>query len=725
MENPHSSTVRAWIRGGLYLLLLTPLLASSSFLFPQLTPKALVFQAIVEVLAALVLAARILEGDFRAHRFRPGFTVGSALLVFVAVALVSALAGVDPSRSLFGFVDRQDGLVLWLHFVAWFAVARWFFAGRGAGAAADYARASFWVALAVSATALVDWGAPRLGSEAPFIFQSITQGRAAGIFGNPVALGPYLSFHFFFGLYYGWGLWQKQRPAALAGVAAAEALFLLALLLGQTRGVLLGLAAGIGLLLVILAAVPATPTGLRRAAAGLVLAGVLGTAALVFVPPGLRSRIGVDRVLRMSATESAEMRRMTWRSALRGFPDHPALGWGHDAVYYALNRYYDPQHVQFAPDFKESRATWYDKSHSAYVDLLVEKGIAGLLAFALLAAAVGRALLRRAVRALARCLAAGLFAYAASNTVAFDTFGSHFGLFLFLILAGTAGEQASEAAGAPVRAPAASRGAAARGGQRAAKSRAGAAAPLRGWQLGALATVLVALSAALYGNLEIGLANAATLEAQRAFVADAPHGIVAYRAAFDHPSPYNAREKLDCASRIASVAVARLLGGERDAAIAYALELARAAASAHPRDAVVHMVLNDFYNTLGAYQLWNGPALELAEAAGRRALELSPKRQEAMIPLGRTYIFKKEPERAVALNREMVESYTGFPLAHWLLGLSLAEAGHVDEAKREIRLAFALGYKFQNPSEEQFVRGLLSHEEYVDLLRGLPPPPKG
>src|SRR5262245_40949217 len=169
MQKRDTSRLRPWIRAGLYLLLPTPLLASSNFLFPQLTPKGIAFQALVESIAALALASRLLEGGF-GGRPAVSLSIGSASFVFAAVSVVSALSGVDPIRSLFGFVDRQDGLVLWLHFFLWFAVARWFFAWEPRGAAAAYARASFWVALAVSLTALAGWGSSRFWGGAPFVF---------------------------------------------------------------------------------------------------------------------------------------------------------------------------------------------------------------------------------------------------------------------------------------------------------------------------------------------------------------------------------------------------------------------------------------------------------------------------------------------------------------------------------------------------------------------------
>ena len=496
--------------------------------------------------------------------------------------------------------------------------------------------------------------------------------------------------------------------------------------LGGTRGVWLGVAAGLGLGAVVVAAARTAPPSLRRAAGGLLIAAVLAGAAVALAPEAMRDRTGLSRLLRAAESESAAMRVLTWRSALRGFAERPLLGWGHDGAYYVLNRFYDPSHVQFNLDFRESRVTWYDKSHNAYIDLLVEKGIAGALAFLLLALVIARRLARLEDRPLALALAAGFTGCAAANAVAFDTFGSLFGAFLFLIVLETA-RDATRGETAHVQPPAATpAGRVPPGAKRASrgqdrtKGRPPERNPVGGPRLAAFAVVACVLALAIYGNGQIGLANARCLDAQRYFAADPDRGIAAYRAAFGHPSPYNAKEKLDCAYRIANAAVNGRLTRDREAAIGYAVELAGEAARAHPLDAAFHMVLNDLYNTLAIYRLWDGPALDLAEESGRRALELSPKRQEAMIYLGRTYILRKEPERAVALNREMIAAYPGFPLARWLLGLSLVEAGRREEGKREVRAAFADGYKYQNAAEAKFVRELFNDAEYLDLMRGRP-----
>jgi O-antigen ligase len=606
-------------------------------------------------------------------RFAPRLGAVAALAVSCAAASIAAFAGVDPQRSFWGFLERQDGLVLWLHFAAWSGLVAWFFRSDPLRLH-RYLRASFWVSGLAALTALAEWLIQSAGGEAPFAMRSIIEGRPAGVFGNPVAIGPYLLFHLFYGVYFFGSASKVVRTA----IVAVEALSVAVIFLGQTRGVILGLAAGV----FVLALAAALRGGTRR----LRFAGIAAVSALLIAPAGLWAVRGsfektgsLGRLLYWTESASSIMRRITWRSALSAFPDRPFLGWGHDNVYYALNRYYDPSNVRFNPKFDETRATWYDKSHSAYVDLLVEKGIAGALLFALALAVVARGLWRLEDRRLALVLAAALVAYLASNAVAFDTFGSMFGLFLMAGCVDALGPGGENARGAK-RPP--------------------------GW---AAALVAAAVAAGLYVNLQIALAVAGYREAQEGFARDPSLGVATYRSAFARFSPYHGKEKLNCAYMIVNALVTGRPLGDRNAAAQLALKLADEAASEHPADAVVPMILTDLYNSLALYGDPNArdqsrKLLERAEAEGRRALELSPKRQEVMIYLGRTYILLGQPERAVALNRGMVDDWTYFPLAHWLLGLSLLENKEPAAGCAEIRAARQFGYQYQNPREAEVVR---------------------
>ncbi|PYV16576.1 MAG: hypothetical protein DMG07_07565 [Acidobacteria bacterium] len=227
----------------------------------------------------------------------------------------------------------------------------------------------------------------------------------------------------------------------------------------------------------------------------------------------------------------------------------------------------------------------------------------------------------------------------------------------------------------------------------------------------------------LFANVQIALAVAGYRAAQDDFAHDPSSGVAAYAAVFQRFSPYHGREKLNCAYMIINALLAGRPFSDPAAAAALALRLADEAEAEHPEDVAPHMVLNDLYNSLALYGDPRAPEqaerfLERAEAEGKRALALSPRRQEAMIYLGRTYILRGQPQRAVELNRQMVADCPEFPLAHWLLGLSLVENKQLEEGRAEIRKALELGYRFQNTREKETIRSLFGEREFSELTRG-------
>jgi tetratricopeptide (TPR) repeat protein len=131
-------------------------------------------------------------------------------------------------------------------------------------------------------------------------------------------------------------------------------------------------------------------------------------------------------------------------------------------------------------------------------------------------------------------------------------------------------------------------------------------------------------------------------------------------------------------------------------------------------DAATYMYANDMLNNLA---LTRGRRYtEEAVRYGKRALELSPRRQEAIFYLGRTYVLREEPARAIELNRGMVTDVPGFAVGHWFLGLSLIAAGEMEEGKREILQSKEMGYRL-SPSELESMRKYFDAEEFERLRR--------
>lgn len=734
------------IRWGLYFILLTPLLISTWFMSPFLAPKVLAFQILVDIVVGAVASLYLLlmkqERQPATTTFLPG---RSPLLVALATclgyALVAALFGVDLNRSLWGIIDRGDGLILQLHFLAWFVVLAWFYQNRGfaqifiqpsnpkrkkdrssSPVAHDfhfYLRLSFWVSAAAATTVIYMWLELhfKLLSIVPESVKGPFQGRVGGVFGNPTFAGPYFLFHFFYGLYL---LSQFVRAkldipsssdspprrrrngtirwtAHTTWIAIAQCMILSALLLGQIRGVLLGLVAGLFVVAVCIIFSRSLVLRLRIAAAvftGLFIVGSLSLWQLRDTAVA-KSLPFLKRLTQTSFTElSVSARLMAWQSAFSSIKDHPILGWGANNVYYGLNKYYNPALVRFDPNETQTHLTWYDKSHNAYLDLLAERGIVGALLYLALILVTARSLWLLRDRYLAYFTSGSLTAYLVSNFVAFDSFGSLYGLYLFLTPLLISDYEKKPPGPERVRAAPAE---GSKGGAMMARLSGALRKP-------AAIFVLLLSVCALYASIETGAASIGYNDAQQAFAQDPDLGLRSYEAAFQHYSPYQKMEKLRCAILTMESVLNKRPMRDRAGSARQALQWAQEAAAALPRDASVFITLADLCNNLGLYV--DKSFLDKAEYFGKRALELSPKRQEAAFCLGRTYVLRNDAPRAVELNKRMVSDYPAYPMAHWFLGLSLIADGKRDEARREIQKAFDLGFKFRNAGEENVVKDL-------------------
>lgn len=219
----------------------------------------------------------------------------------------------------------------------------------------------------------------------------------------------------------------------------------------------------------------------------------------------------------------------------------------------------------------------------------------------------------------------------------------------------------------------------------------------------------------MYANIQIAQAAHGYYLARNAFEQDPGAGITYYEEAFKHFSPYHADEKIKCAYLIINAAITNRPSSRSFDAGSLVLKLTGEALRSHPNDAQFYLLLNDMYNGLAMYgdrRLAND-----AERFGKKALELSPGRQEVMFTLGRTYIIKGEAAKAVEINRRMVQEYPDFALGHWFLGLSYLSNSQHDEARSEIHNALQKGYRFQNEEEAKTVKPLFDAKEFASFVK--------
>lgn len=337
---------------GLYALLLIPLLYWSELLFLHTTPKTYALFAITQILLVCFLwvLARKPEPSYRLS------ITGKLLLLYIGILIVTSLFGADPQYSFWGSLDRLGGVLTWLHLSLAF-----FLATRLLTTPQDWVRFftfSTWVACAIAALHLFSMGGAQI----------IPEARGGATFGNSSFLAVYLLFHFFFALYI--ASQQPTRKRQTLWVAVAAGLFLttktisaLAVQYSLIGGLIL-----LGALLLIFAS-----RHWKKVVGWVVLSALIAsfftTTILIFRPDSAVHQAFIER--------SSGSRFVLWDMAWEGIKERPWLGWGLENFgIVALENYRSCLGSQEC-----GYEIWFDRAHSKILDVWIESGIFGLLAY--------------------------------------------------------------------------------------------------------------------------------------------------------------------------------------------------------------------------------------------------------------------------------------------------------------------------------------------------------
>ncbi|MDO8676908.1 MAG: O-antigen ligase family protein [Candidatus Azambacteria bacterium] len=691
------------VRYGLYAVLLTPLAFWPKALFPFLTPKFILFQVLMEIVFAAWLALLALRNtntrmntnntnqnsrhsyDNSYHSYWRNWLIIS-LFLFIAASFVSASFGIDFSRSFWGLGARMTGLFAELHFFAWFLMLVSTFSNTNTRINTNntnnnsrhsyafinsyyYINFSFFVALTVAATAFY---------QNPKWVLSL----GYGIFNNPTFVAPYLIFHFFWGLYN-----VRNRVSNIKswfyGVGSAFILFVI--LLGQIRGAVLGLLVGIFALGIGLIFSNILNRRSRIILSAFYIFLIVGIASFWYLRdnPAVSKFSPIKRVTGISLQETTvQTRLLAWQVALKGFGDKSFFGTGPENFNYIFNKYYNPKFLKFGGGgFGE---TWFDKPHNAFLEILTETGIIGGLAYIFIWAVAVMALFKlfkSGQKLLSLILLSSLVAYFGTVFFSFDSFGSWFGLYLFLAFIAASLSNTNDA-------------------------NYHANDTNKSFLKNIFALfVCVGLFVLLYVNYSIWRANIANADALRIFGKNSDESIVLFKKSQNYFTPYKAEYQFDLIASIAGALQKNIQLPNPEETINFALEAADKAVVSHPANAAYYTDLVKIYNILGG--LGRDPQiLAQAEAFGKTALELSPNRQETLYYLAQTALLKGDAKQAVNLAKEAVDAEPSIRQSHWYFGLALIADGQKKEGMAEIKKALDMGYKPQNQSETDFIKNL-------------------
>ena len=697
-----------------------PLVFWPRALYAFMTPKFILFQVLVEIVFAAWVAAQLLNNANDANRESgkklaiSGISKNYILLAlsgFIAISFISAVFGVDFSRSFWGIGARMTGLFAELHFFAWFLVligisksgfrsptSRSLDVGPRESTPdfdmARYLNFSFFVALAVAATAF---------------YQNTHWALAWGstVFNNPTFVAPYLIFHFFWGLYNIRNVRNRASNIKSWFFGGGVVFIFFVILLGQVRGAILGLFAGILLLgfLLIFSRIFGRRFKIALSAAFTLL--FIGIFSLwIFKDSQFIQNPNfsiLKRLTSFSLSEAtAQTRILTWKIAIKNFADHPILGAGPENFNYLFNAHYNPSFLKFGGGgFGE---TWFDKPHNAFLEILTETGVIGSMAYILILFTVAFYLFRifkhnstntpiisiMEGKLLSVFLASAFFSYLVTVFFSFDSFGSWFGLYLFLAFLAASHNNANQN----------------NANQLEKKLRIPQIANNSNFYSRLASLVITGgLLALLYINYGIWRANIADADALRIFSRNSAQGIILFKKSLNYSTPYKSEYQFDFIASVAGAVEKGMSFPNFEDTINFSLGEADKAVAAHPKDAAKYTDMARIYNILGTRGR-DPKILAQAEAFGNKSLALSPQRQETLYYLARTALLKNDAKSAIIWAKQAVSADPDIKQSHWYLGLAFIADNQRQEGIAEIKKALELGYKPQNKNEADFIKNL-------------------
>ncbi len=632
---------------GLFATLFTPLVVTNSLFFPFITGKAFFFRIIVEI----IFAAWLLLVLKNRHYLPRPTTLLWALLALVGVVTLATIFSLDPARSFWSNFERMEGLLSYLHLLAYFLVLSamlrseklwWWFLNT-----------SIFVSLIVCLYSVVQL------SGGAVIHQG--GGRVDATLGNAIYLAVYLLIHLFLSAL----LWYRTKSRS-ARVFYILVLVLQAIILyyTATRGTILGLIFGLLVTLILLSVLAKNQPRLRRFSLGILLVLlILGGSFFLARDSQLVQRSPVlSRFANISLADgTVESRFGLWRMSFEGFKEQPLLGWGPENFNLVFAKYYQPQFWKQEP--------WFDRSHNIFFDWLTSAGLLGLLSYLSLFVVALIYLWRSGQRfsTLEQALLSGLLvAYFFHNIFVFDNLVSYL---LFLIVLAYIQFRHLESTKTEV-----------------------GLATIRTiswhWLLPMTILIIGLLGGSLYYfNLKPILANQALIKGRTGGTVGDRFNNFQRALAFRTLGLEEAREQLlGFAWQV--IAEPQLADSTKSLVAQVTVTELAAAVEASPLDPRPALFVGGFLARLGRY--------DEALTYLKRAETLSPRKQHILLELVNVYKQKGDNEVALRWAKKAYDLDQRFDEARYVYVLQLIYSGHTAEANKLIKESDVLDTRFIN-----------------------------
>jgi O-antigen ligase/tetratricopeptide (TPR) repeat protein len=356
----------------IFLLLstLTPLVYRQKLFYSFDSEKGLFFRFIVEIIFGLWLILILKNPSFRPQKT----LINVALGVLALVLIIVDICGVDTYLSVFSNFERMSGLILYLSVFAYCLVIasvvntpkRWLFLG---------------ISLSVVAVIVAIKGIIQSYNQDDILANGV---RVISTIGNANQLAAYLLSGFFIiGLLITqWILPLRENKKFLSNILLViSGIFLIiyafCLLKTATRGALVGLIAGVSLML-ILAFIFTKQKRIKILLATLSIGFVLSLTGLFYFRKAkfITQNTALSRITRITGdggVNTITSRLENYKVAWEGIKSKPILGWGQETYHYTYAQFFNPKLY--------NDASWYDRVHNIILEWLIIGGIVGLLAY--------------------------------------------------------------------------------------------------------------------------------------------------------------------------------------------------------------------------------------------------------------------------------------------------------------------------------------------------------
>lgn len=340
------------VKFGLYALLFVPLVYVRFFYQPFVAPKDFFLLAVVEITLFLFIWLIIFYS-----KWRPNFTfLGASFFVYIGILFLTSFIGIDPSTSFWGSAERDINGLIWLHLAVVFLITSSVFRTKKDWQTFFIISVCFGLFVAFFQLLSV------------FGFDIIFHSKNGSTLGNSSFLGTYLLFQILIAIYLAITLEKKRRLFAVV----SSIFFLFILLTSTANAAILSFLGGVVLFGLLILIFNSKRIIIKKIGFAIVIILILLFCLVFYL-----SLLPDSPLHQYILMKTSPARFALWDIAWRAFKERPIFGYGLENFRFVFQKYYNPC---FGSNLCGGEI-WFDRAHNQILDILVQSGIFGLIAF--------------------------------------------------------------------------------------------------------------------------------------------------------------------------------------------------------------------------------------------------------------------------------------------------------------------------------------------------------